>query len=146
MRVLIDTNVIISYLLSNVHKKGAIHEIMVGLVSGEFTLLLPETLLEEIVQTVQLKPRLSSRISPKDLQEFVTVLQEFGETIPRIDQPIPEMTRDPKDDYLLAYAFVGVADYLVTGDKDLLVLKDIITDISIVTPRQFSDILNTNQE
>lgn len=142
MRVLIDTNVIISYLLSIANKKGAVYDIITSLIANEFTLLLPEALLEEIVQTVQLKRRLSDRIPVKDLQEVVIILQEFGETIPRIDQPIPEMTRDPKDDYLLAYALIGDADYLVTGDKDLLVLRDTITEFLIINPRQFSAILN----
>jgi hypothetical protein len=38
-----------------------------------------------------------------------------------------EMCRDPKDDYLLELACAGDADYLVTGDEDLLVLGTIKT-------------------
>lgn len=50
------------------------------------------------------------------------------------------MTRDPKDDYLIAYAVIGEADYLVTGDKDLLVLEQ-IAGVTIVTPARFADLL-----
>lgn len=60
-----------------------------------------------------------------------------------IEESIPAVTRDPKDDYLLAYALVGKADYLVTGDKDLLVLQAEIPDFEIVSPRQFSEILSS---
>ena len=49
------------------------------------------------------------------------------------------LRQHPKDDYLPAYALVGQADYLVTGDKDLLVLQELISDFSIPTPWQFVD-------
>ena len=49
-------------------------------------------------------------------------------------------TRDRKDDYLLACAVVGQAEYLVTGDNDLLVL-DGIEGIRIVTARKFCEIV-----
>ncbi len=49
--------------------------------------------------------------------------------------------RDLKDDYLLAYALVGEADYLVTGDKDLLELQGPITGLEILTSAQFIDVL-----
>lgn len=48
------------------------------------------------------------------------------------------MCRDPEDDYLLAYALVGKADYLVTGDRDLLVLGS-VGKTKIVTAQQFLD-------
>jgi predicted nucleic acid-binding protein len=62
--------------------------------------------------------------------------------VPRVESPIPAVTRDPKDDYLLAYALVGEADYLVTGDEDLLVLEGQISELEILTPRQFSQVLS----
>ena len=39
--------------------------------------------------------------------------------------------------FLLAYALVGAADFLVTGDKDLLVLKGELAELQIVTPTEF---------
>ena len=41
---------------------------------------------------------------------------------PAVDIEVPEL-RDPKDLYLLALAKVNNADFLLTGDKDLLILK-----------------------
>jgi putative PIN family toxin of toxin-antitoxin system len=72
----------------------------------------------------------------------VRLVSGLSETIPTIKEEIPAVTRDPKDDYLLAYALVGEADYLVTGDKDLLVLKQVDT-VKIVTSREFLSILKT---
>jgi uncharacterized protein len=68
------------------------------------------------------------------------VLLAVGEVIQPIEQSIPAVTRDRKDDYLLAYAVVGAADYLVTGDEDLLVLKH-VGRLRIVSPPAFAGIL-----
>ncbi len=46
--------------------------------------------------------------------------------------------RDPKDDKLLELAVGGNADFLVTGDKDLLVLNP-FRSVEIITPREFLD-------
>lgn len=53
---------------------------------------------------------------------------------------LPGVTRDPKDDAVVACAKEGQADYIVSGDQDLLVL-DSYEGIQIVTPQQFVDIL-----
>lgn len=48
--------------------------------------------------------------------------------------------RDPDDDWILATAVAGSADLIVTGDKDLLVLRR-FQGIPIVTPRGFLELL-----
>ena len=143
MRVLIDTNVFISYLLSS-HGAGVINEIFAAWAEGRFTLLVPEALLGELLVTVTTKPRLAKRIPPDNLKEFLATIQELSEDVPRIGSPIPAVTRDHKDDYLLAYSLVGGADYLVTGDKDLLALQQQIHELEILTPRQFSELLSSS--
>jgi putative PIN family toxin of toxin-antitoxin system len=140
VRVLVDSNVFISYLLSS-HRAGVIQGIFEAWSEGHFTLLVPEALLEEIVVTVAGKARLRSRIPPEVLEEFLATIGTAGEEVLRIAEPIPTVTRDPKDDYLLAYALVGLADYLVTGDDDLLELTRQILDLSILSPHQFHDLL-----
>ncbi|HMT22141.1 MAG TPA: putative toxin-antitoxin system toxin component, PIN family [Promineifilum sp.] len=140
MRTLIDTNVLISYLLLP-GEEGAIKAIIRAFRDGRFTLLLPEMLLQELTATVESKLRLSRRISPSELASFTKGLATYGEKVDRLEEPFPGVTRDPKDDYLLAYALIARADYLVTGDKDLLSLQGQIADLEIVTPAQFVDIL-----
>ncbi len=140
MRVLIDTNVFISHLLTS-HSVGVIQEIFSAWAEEKFTLLIPEALLDELLDTVRSKPRLAKRIPQQNLEEFLALIQEMSEEVPRIKSPIPAVTRDPKDDYLLAYALVGGADYLVTGDEDLLALQQQIHELEVLTPRQFSELL-----
>ena len=74
------------------------------------------------------------------MKEFVAILSAVSETVTKITEKIPAVTRDPKDDYLLAYGLVGEADYLVTGDEDLLVLRQ-VEDVRIVTASQFWEVL-----
>lgn len=140
MRVLADTNVLISFLLSP-GEGGAIRAIFRAFVNDQFTLLLPEQLLSELIASAQNKPRLAKRISAEQLSRFTALLVESAERIAEIEYPIPAVVRDPDDDFVLAYALVGTADYLVTGDRDLLVLNDQIAGLTILTPAQFAALL-----
>lgn len=138
MRVLIDANVFISYLLAP-QRPSPSATIIRSAILGSFVLLLPEALLEELTAKVGEKPYLAQRITPDEAAELAEILHLVAETISRITQPIPAITRDAKDDYLIAYAVIGEADYLVSGDSDLLAL-DQVDGVKIVTPRQFSDL------
>ena len=133
MRVLLDANVYISYLLTP-YETGSIRVIFRAFEVGQFTLLLPQQLSNEIYEVVNKRPHLAHRIVPQRFNRFRDQLRSLAEIIPPIDQPIPRMTRDPKDDYLIAYAVIGEADYLVTGDKDLLAMAE---RYPIVTPATF---------
>ncbi len=137
MRVLLDSNIFISYLL-NPHADSLINHVVKAGILGEFTILLPELLLEEFTARIETKPYLSQHIKPEELAQLNAALLTNGETIPPIIGVIPAMTRDPKDDYLLAYAVVGDADYLVTGDKDLLTLIE-VQGVKICRPREFAE-------
>jgi uncharacterized protein len=123
-RILLDTNILISYLL-NPHADRPVTQVVEAGALGAFVLLLPEALLEEMGARIVSKPYLSARIEPREVAQFTAILRSVAETIARIEEPIPAVTRDPKDDYLLAYAVVGRADYLLTGDEDLLVLQHV---------------------
>ena len=53
-----------------------------------------------------------------------------------IPDELPRVVRDPQDDYLIACALAGEADFILSGDKDLLVLKT-VGKTQIVTARNF---------
>lgn len=142
MRVLLDTNVFISYLLSS-ESNSTITQIIEAAVLGKYTLLVADQLLDELRLKVGQKPYLARRITQEQLEGLISVLLQVAETVPRITR-IPAVTRDLKDDYLIAYALLGHADYLATGDKDLLVLVQVDLCL-IVTPRQLFLILIDQQ-
>lgn len=53
---------------------------------------------------------------------------------------VPPVTRDPSDDQVIACAVAARAEYLVTGDDDMLVVAE-YQGIRIISPRQFLDLL-----
>jgi uncharacterized protein len=67
------------------------------------------------------------------LAELLPPLEEFA-----------TYTRDPKDDNLVVYGVVNEADYLITGDADLLVLNR-IGRMEIVKPSRFLAILRESK-
>jgi len=139
MRALFDTNIYIAHLLSP-SNPSPINDILGSAFMGTFSLLLPEELITELREGIPRKGYLSERISPQQVEEFVTLLEAICELVPTITLEIPAVTRDPKDDYLIAYALVGRADYLVTGDADLLVIGQ-VEGVRICTAREFAAIL-----
>ena len=142
MRVLLDTNVLVSYLLTPT-AGGSIGTIIDSLTSGAFTLLLPPDLLAELERVATQKPQLAKRIRPNQLARLRDLLLAVGELLPPIEETIPAITRDRKDDYLLAYAFVSAADYLVTGDDDILSLRQ-VGPLAILSPPAFVKLLEND--
>lgn len=71
------------------------------------------------------------------------LLHQIGQVAqipPPIDAELQQYSRDSKDDYLVAYGLMLEADYLVAGDRDLLVLQQ-VENLRIVTPAAFYRIL-----
>lgn len=140
MRVLLDTNILISYLLTP-ESTGPIRSIIHAAYGQSFALLITQYLVDELLDTLKRKPYLAERITIEDADEFLKALLDIAELIPAIPpSEIRPATRDPKDDYLLAHALIGRADFLVTGDEDLLALGD-IGDLKIVSPIAFAETL-----
>ena len=118
MRVVLDTNILVSALLVQLGHSAAIYR---AWQEGHFTLLTCAEQLDELKATLH-KPAIAARIKPYNAGRLVNALTELTEII----GPLPRVTRfpDPADDFLLGLSEAGKADYLVTGDKSgLLVLK-----------------------
>ncbi len=126
MRTFLDANILISYLL-NPEGENPINAVVEAAFIGEFTLLAADPPYEELIGKVGTKPWLARRITSSDAARLVDTLRAIAEMVPTIVEAIPPVTRDPKDDYLLAYALVGRADYLVTGDEDLVTAYELAT-------------------
>ncbi|MBP9806478.1 MAG: PIN domain nuclease [Candidatus Accumulibacter sp.] len=77
--------------------------------------------LEEILRVTR-RSGVKFRIRPMEAGQMVNDLRNLAVMLERL--PIVEVSPDPYDNYLLAMAASGDADYLVTGDKrDLLALE-----------------------
>jgi len=139
MRVLLDTNILISYLLRSRGDSAPV-VVVEAAFTGAYALLIAGETLSELRHKVGTKRFLMERITERDLEALITLLDQVGEKIPAIQEAIPAVGRDRKDDYLLAYAAVGRADYLVTGDDDLLSLGA-LPDFEIVSPPRLVELL-----
>jgi putative PIN family toxin of toxin-antitoxin system len=108
MRVVLDTNILVSSLLVQLGYPGAIYR---AWHEGQFTLLTCEEQLDELRATLH-KPALAKRIKPYKAGRLVNEIRELAETIASL--PRVKRSPDPTDDYLLALCDAGKADYLVT--------------------------------
>jgi len=134
MRLILDTNLWISFLISSKYEK--LDEL---LFNQKSKLLFSQELLEEFV-TVSKRPKLRKYISRDELEDILETIDEVAEFV-NVTSEISEC-RDPKDNFLLSLAVDGKADYLLTGDKDLLVLKK-IGKTEIRTISEFFDVINS---
>ena len=111
MRVVLDTNILVSALISPVGYPAAIYD---AWEDGKFTLLTCAEHLDELRATLR-KPRVAELIKPHKAGRLVNQIKKLAEEISSL--PRVKRSADPNDDFLLALSEAGKADYLVTGDK-----------------------------
>ncbi len=111
-RVIIDTNLWISFLLTNDFSK------LDRIFAGKFvTLLFSQPLLDEFIEVAQ-RPKFKNYFSSTDLEILLLQINNESEFI-EVTSNIT-VCSDPKDDFLLSLAKDGKATHIITGDKDLL--------------------------
>lgn len=126
MRVLLDTNVLVSAFLL----RDAIPRRLVDHCLGSLDLVTSPKLIEEL-ESVLSRPKIAARTSPLLAQGFI---EAYSQTALLADEgPALSVCRDPADDHVLATAVAVEAALVVTGDNDLLVL-DPFGDVRILTP------------
>ena len=114
LKLIIDTKLWVSFIISN--KQSLLDTF---LFNEEARLLFSTELITEIQETIK-KPRLKKYFGTNALDEMLLAFEPFIDLIQV--ESIITVCRDPKDNFLLALAKDGKADYLLTGDKDLLAL------------------------
>jgi len=134
----LDTNVLVSGLIG---EHGPPRQLIDAWLDGRYTLVSSVYQAEELTHVLSY-PRIARRLRLADteLDLILAALLSEAEVTPGRLQ-LPGATPDPKDDPLLACALEGNADYLVSGDRDLLDLGT-YEGIRMVSPHQFAEILN----
>lgn len=139
-RVVIDTNLFVSGAIS---PRGLPHQLLQTWLNGVFTLLISAEQRTE-VQEVLSRPEIARRynLSEEAKAQLLFLIDTLALQAP-LRQRLPIHVRDPKDDHLLAAALGGKADYLVTGDADLLTLDrhPKLPHLRILAVRPFLDLL-----
>jgi len=129
MRLVVDTNVLVSILI----RPGKALSAFTDYLDQHAEFLYSTETLTELVD-VLCRRKFSKYTTVEEVSAFVHWVASTGELVPV--EAAATGSRDPKDNKFLALAVAGRADYLVSGDKDLLVLGQIGT-VPIVTPVAF---------
>lgn len=118
MKIIIDTNLWISFLL-----KGRAFKDLLAVLSDERATLVSSQLSIDEFTSVASRPKFRKYISERQITAVLSFILQKAQIYPL--ENIPSRCRDPKDDYLLELAVVSGADYLLTGDDDLLSMHSI---------------------
>jgi len=128
MRAIIDTNIWISFLIGKTLK-----ELQILLDNPDIEIIITKDTILEIRETFERK-HLEKYFKDEQFSGFWEYLDKLSLEI-NVDN-IPQICRDEDDNYLLALAELTNCNFIITGDKDLLVLKQ-YKDTLIVRFRDF---------
>jgi putative PIN family toxin of toxin-antitoxin system len=128
MIAVFDTNVFIAAIIT----EGICSKLLHRARSREFSLVSCPFIITEIRRILSKKFRLSH-------DETALAMEPISEAIEHVikhNMKITDVCRDADDDNILACALAAKADYIVTGDSDLIEIKN-FGGVKIVTPRDF---------
>jgi putative PIN family toxin of toxin-antitoxin system len=117
LKIIIDTNLWISFLITKSYNR--IDDLIID---KKIRIIFSEELLSEFIKVIQ-RPELAKYFTKNDLEELLELFDFYGDFI-EVKSRIKQC-RDPKDNFLLSLAIDSKADYLLTGDNDLLEIKEI---------------------
>jgi uncharacterized protein len=141
LRVVLDANVFVSAYINPEGTPGQIIESFLR--DASFELVLSEAIIAEVLEALAYPKVLKaarSKIEPALWFEDLVVLSQLvGD-----DFEVPRLSTDPDDDKYIACAVAGRATFIVTGDPDLLAVRQ-HEGVRIVTPRSFLDVLAGNR-
>lgn len=139
-RAVLDTNILISAFIT---PRGTPAKVLQAWRAGRFDLVTSPPLLLELREALS-RPHLKDRyrLSPTDIRDFLTLLTSaaFLVTAPEV---VSTLLCDPDDLAVLACAVAGHAEYIVTGDLDLLHLRS-FEAVQIVRPSLFLQLLHSS--
>ncbi|PZX53256.1 putative toxin-antitoxin system toxin component, PIN family [Algoriphagus chordae] len=132
IRVIFDTNVWISFLIGK-----RLAKLKHYISNGDVLLVITDQLLLEIKEVTN-REKLKKYFPQDSVNELIELLETIAEKVEI--SPTHFVNRDPKDSFLLDLIDFSKADFLVTGDKDLIELNP-FKIAQIVTPTNFEIIL-----
>lgn len=135
MKIVVDTNVFIS----GVFFGGTPRQVLQAVTTDKVEAFATSEIVDEYNEIVdELLGEYCSRLDKKGLTRFIMKLK----IIDSVTQT--DICRDPDDNKFLSCAVDSKSLYIVSGDKDLLILKK-YEDVGIITAKEFCDryLLNT---
>lgn len=136
MRVVIDTNIWISFLIGKL-----LTGLTDAIIANRVQVLFSDDLFSELLEVLQ-RPKFKKYFSSSAIEQLLALLYEKIAWVNVVD----EFTdcRDKKDNFLLNLSVSGQANYLITGDADLLVLNP-FHGVKIVSYQFFQNVILANE-
>ncbi len=131
MRVVLDTSVLVSFLLT---RGRVISAIMEQWEAGRLEVVVSPQIIAELRRVAE-DERLAARLRPGALEVLLRALTENAEVVAG-ELELPGVTEDPDDDMVVACAVEGNAAYIITRDQHLLRMGT-YQDIVVVSPEEF---------
>ena len=128
MKILFDTNVIIAAFITH----GTCNELFKYCLTSKHNLFISQWILNELSEKLQTKFKYS-KVRIKEVLNLIKKNFIIIKKCKKLDQPI---CRDRDDDNVIAAAISAKVNCIITGDLDLLVLKE-IENIKIIRPNDF---------
>lgn len=137
MRVVLDTNVIVSAFLSS---KGAPALVLERWALGQFEVLVSQSILMEYERALSYhRVQVHHKMSGEEVAGVIEGFRKFALQV-EAGSELRIVREDPEDDKFLECAVAGGASYMVTGDSHLLAVEE-LRGIHILTPAAFLTVL-----
>ncbi|MBS3176546.1 putative toxin-antitoxin system toxin component, PIN family [Candidatus Woesearchaeota archaeon] len=133
MKVVIDTNIFVS----GIFWKGSPHQVLLAWRQGRYTLITSVDILSEISKVLN---DFEIKLPKEMINEWIELIIK-NSIIVEPKEKIQAVKEDPKDDMFIEAAVTAKADYVISGDKHLLKLKQ-FGDTKIISASQFNEICN----
>ena len=137
LRIVLDTVIFVRALINPKSRSGR----LLFEYSDRYKIIVSKPTAQELLEVIQ-RPELTrkyrnlAKVSPRQVIDLLSKAEAV-----EIGAP-PSVVRDPKDDIFIATALAGRADYLISEDKDLLVLGN-TTGVSIIDTQTFIELLES---
>ena len=132
MKIVIDSNIFVSSFFWGGNPK----EIFERVINGFDELFITDEIIKEITSVMSSK---KFNVNNSEIEDYIKIIEKYSKII--ISKGIKKpASRDQDDDKILQCGLDGNVDFIITGDKDLLVLKEYET-IKIIKPKDYLEIV-----
>jgi putative PIN family toxin of toxin-antitoxin system len=128
MKVVLDSNIFVS----SFFWKGNPRKVFDRVTNGFDELYITDEILEEI-STVMSREKFNT--DEMEIKEYIEVIESYSVKV-FYKNKTEEISRDKDDNKILQCGLEGNVDFIITGDNDLLVLKE-FRNIKIVNPKEY---------
>jgi putative PIN family toxin of toxin-antitoxin system len=132
MKIVIDSNIFVSSFFWG----GNPQKIFDRVINGLDELFITDEIIDEI-ESVMGSRKFNANMS--EIEDYVKIIEKYSKKT--VSKNVSEsISRDKDDDKILQCGFDGNVDFIITGDKDLLVFKE-YKAIKIMTPKDYLEIM-----